>query len=190
MGGLPSGATHFFGLLYVKSCDTSGFDAGGEVAMGAYCCAACGTRFTKPDGEKPRLVGADQLRKYPVGAVVPEVALYVCDGWPGCRTATDSPRGGPTPGPWRVVREGGTTAVVGADGQRVCDDEDYYARAVSEADMVLIAASWELYQSGKRLSVIADQIYVQMSDGEANLLREAFGGLDAALAKAEGRGCS
>jgi hypothetical protein len=55
------------------------------------------------------------------------------------------------------------------------------------ADARLIAAAPDLLECLKRLSQLADGIYVRMSDREFQLMREAWEKADAAIAKAEGR---
>lgn len=50
----------------------------------------------------------------------------------------------------------------------------------------LIAAAPDLLDAAKQLSILADQIWVKMSEEEMRLMREAWAAMDAAIAKATG----
>lgn len=84
-----------------------------------------------------------------------------------------------TPGPWRV-----------AGKQTIRAGNEWIGKANwrnGENNARLIAAAPDLYKAAKHLSVLADEIWVQLSDPEATMMRSAYADLDAALAKAEGK---
>lgn len=91
---------------------------------------------------------------------------------------------------WVIVPygDGDSLTIHSGPDERVCfmatpgDSPGALARILENAN--LICAAPALLKAAQRLSALAEQIWVKMSDGEMAAMREGWAEMDAAIAKA------
>jgi hypothetical protein len=88
-----------------------------------------------------------------------------------------------TKGPLRAVKQ----SIYAGDRHIGSSDSPYVSFEAANANAVLWAAAPDLLIAAERLSALAEQIWVRMSDAEMQAMRDAYAALDAAIAKATGQ---